>query len=241
MTNALRSRFRLMCLALVIACSGNTPTIRSEDAGKEATAAEVDEFLGAWAAKMKETRSMAIRFRQEKKLKILRRPRVSQGDLVYSDGKLSVVVRGKDAEIESQLLLADGELRILYPQLKRLEIISLGGAPGKNAEAPAASGGPSIPFFAGDPRDAKKDYVVRLQRGEKWDLLILEPRDKTLPIQRLELKLVELELKEYRQIETSGDELRMEILSAEKNPTVSAERFKLEIPAGTTEVRPAGK
>ncbi len=217
------------------------PSPATHPALKVATSAELDAFLDAWAAKMRETKSMAIQFRQEKKLRILRRPRVSEGDLVYEDGKLSVVVRGKDSQVESQLLLKDGELRILYPQLKRLEVIPLGGSGGKAGQAPLSSAGPSIPFFAGDPRDARKDYDVRLARGETEDLLTLEPRDKSLPIQRLELKLVAHELKEYRQIETNGDELRMEILSTEKNPKIRPERFLLQVPEGTTEVRPTGK
>ena len=246
-------------LALLFLCLGgvlSSPALPADETaaarqpGSEATVEQplrpstpedVEAFLEAWAVKMRGIQSIAIRFRQEKKLRILRRPKVSEGDLVYADGMLSVVVRGKDGQVESQLLMKDGELRIFYPQLKRLEVIPLGGVSAKGAPLPPSGAGPSIPFFAGDPREATRDYVVRLERGREVDLLSLEPRDTSVPVKRLELKLVGFVLKEYRQVETSGDELRMEILASETNPGVRPERFRLAVPEGTIEVRPAGK
>lgn len=227
----------------------------------DASPGEVDQFLEDWARTMKEIRSMTMRFRQEKRLRILRRPRVSEGDLAYADGQLSVVVTAKDGEVESRLLMAGGELRILYPQLKRLEVIPFGAGPpppaggagstpGTDPQAtsrapprapPAGAGGPSIPFFAGDPRDAKKDYVVALRKKDQDAYLILLPRDPKVPVRRIELKLSGFELREYRQVEANGDELQMKILAAERNPTVDPARFRLEIPPGTTTVRPTGK
>ncbi len=233
---------------------------------KPASSAEVDAFLEAWAAKSREVRSLAIRFRQEKKLRILRRPKVSEGDLAYEDGKLSVVVRGRDGEVESRLLLKDGELKILYPRLKRLEVIDVasgaggqdaGSAPGaaRGAGAAGATGttagaggaaagsamGPSIPFFAGDPRDTRKDYDLELVRGEKSDRIALVPRDPKSPVKRIELRLEKLEVREYRQVDVSGDEVHMLIKSAEVNTRVPADRFELDLPEGTVVVRPAGK
>lgn len=205
-----------------------------------ASPAETEAFLKTWSERSQAIKTLAIRFRQEKKLRILRRPRVSEGDLVYSDKKLSVTVRGAGGEVESELLLKDGDLKILYPRLKRLEVIKVGAQAGPPGASEAH--GPPMPFFAGDPRELKKDYKVTLARGPGGkDTLTLVPNDPKAPLQRLEMVFVNFELKEYRQVETSGDELVVEVLSAKVNPAVPPERFELKVPEGTKVVRPAGE
>lgn len=205
-----------------------------------ATAVEVDEFLASWGKNMAAIRSLEMQFRQEKKLRILRRPKISQGDLAFADGKLSVRTRSPSGEIESELVLRDGELKILYPGLKRLEVIPLGKS-GGDPQSSALGAGVSIPFFAGDPRDASKDYEVSLVRSALGDVLTLVPRQQDSPLRRLELRLVAFELREYRQVDRSGDELRMEVQKVELNRTIAPERFQLQVPAGTKVVHPTGK
>lgn len=198
------------------------------------TPAELDSFLDAWSEKTKAIHSLSLRFRQEKRLRILRRPKVSEGELVYGGGQLWVRVRGRAGEVESELLLKDGELRILYPRLKRLEILDVGvGKPGEGF-----GGGAAIPFFSVDPRQAKKDYEVTLEHRKDSDLLTLTPRSESSRVKRLELELVDFEVRRYRQLEKNGDEVLFEVLSVKINPEVSAGRFELEVPRGTRTVRP---
>ena len=201
---------------------------------------ETDAFLSDWAQRSKAIKALAIRFRQEKRLRILRRPRVSEGDLVYSEKKLSVTVRGPGGEVESELLMKDGELKILYPRLKRLEVIKIGAEAGPPGASEAR--GPPLPFFAGDPRELKKDYQVTLAHlPEGKEVLTLVPKDEKAPLKRSEMVFVNFEVREYRQVEASGDELKVEVLSAKVNPVVPAERFELKVPEGTKVVRPAGE
>jgi hypothetical protein len=205
-----------------------------------ASPAETDSFLAEWARRSQAMKALAIRFRQEKKLRILRRPRVSEGDLVYSEKKLSVKVLGPGGEVESEVLLKDGELKILYPRLKRLEVIRIGDPSG-----PAGAGeahGPPLPFFAGDPRELKKDYQVTLAHDpEGKDILTLIPKDAKSPLKQLEMVFARFEVEEYRQVDASGDELKVKVLSAKVNPEVPSERFELKLPEGTKVVYPAGK
>ena len=101
-------------------------TISSSSASASAPT-ELDSFLDAWAEKGKTVRSLSLRFRQEKKLRILRRPKISEGELLYADKQLWVRMRGSTGDVESELLLEKGQLKILYPRLKRLEILDVGG------------------------------------------------------------------------------------------------------------------
>jgi hypothetical protein len=206
-------------------------------------AADADAFLAEWGKRMEGTRSLRIRFRQEKKLRILRRPRVSEGDLAYEDGKLSVVIRGRDGEVETKVLFRDGRLTIHYPRLRRAEVVDLGAGAG----TPGAGGNaPFLPIFAGDPSEVKKDHEValvrrpgepRADRGARMlDVLVLTPKDPKSPVKRIEMAFEGFEMRDYLQVDASGDEARMTITSAERNAAVLPERFAAELPEGTVVV-----
>jgi hypothetical protein len=207
-------------------------TISSSSASASAPT-ELDSFLDAWAEKGKTVRSLSLRFRQEKKLRILRRPKISEGELLYADKQLWVRMRGSTGDVESELLLEKGQLKILYPRLKRLEILDVGeGASGKGFGMET-----SIPFFAVDPRQAKKNYEVTLERRKESDFLTLTPRGESA-VKRLELELVDFEVRRYRQFEKNGDEMLFEVLSVEINAEVPQGSFELKVPPGTRTVRP---
>jgi hypothetical protein len=203
-------------------------------ADDRAPSGDVDRFLDEWSKKAAEIRTLSIRFRQEKTLKVLRRPRLSDGDLAYADGKLSVIVRSPAGEVETELLMARGELKILYPRLKRLEVIPVG------AGGPGPGMGPAMPFFGGDPRAVTKDYDATLTRSDGKDVLALRPKDPRSPLKKLEMTFVSFEVREYRQVDADGSEVHMTITSAEVNKDVPASRFELKVPEGTVTVRPAG-
>ena len=224
--------------AMALALAAVAPRAPAEElaprAPQPATAAERDAFLAAWARKLETVKSLEITFRQEKRLKVLRSPRLSQGELAYREGKLRVTVRGKDGEVESEILMRDGELKIHYPRLARLEVLELGREP--------AGAGPAlaIPFFAADPRELGKTHKVTLERGAAADKLILAPKDAKSPVKRVELVLVGHEVREYRQVDASGDEVRMEVLTARVNGELAAQRFELKVPPETKVVRLGG-
>jgi hypothetical protein len=204
-----------------------------------ADGAPVDAFLAEWGKRIEGMKSLRIRFRQEKRLRILRKPRVSEGDLAYAGGKLSVIIR-RDGEIESEVRYRDGRLTIHYPRLQRAEVVDVGAGAG------APGGGSFLPIFAGDPKEMKKNHEIRLVRraGEPradgaarmLDVLVLTPRDPKSPVKRIEMAFENFEMKEYVQVDSSGDETRMAITSAEENVAVPDERFTGELPEGTVVV-----
>jgi hypothetical protein len=234
---------RTLSIALVLAALVPPALVRSAEG-----ADEIDAFLEAWGKRSREIRSLKLEFRQEKKLRILRRPRVSEGDLVYADGKLSVVIRGKDGAVETAILMKDGELKIHYPRLKRVEVLALaaGGGP-----PTGGAGGFAMPFFADDPRNLRRDFDVTLTgqshggkeapAGKEERTLELVPKDPKSPVKKVRMTFSGLDFKEYVQVDASGDESRMTITGSEMNPQVPPGRFELDLAEGTTFVRLDGK
>jgi len=239
MTSSLRTA--LFLAAIVPALAEEAPKPAAPPADR---AGEIDAFLEAWGKRSREIRSLSLRFRQEKKLRILRRPRVSEGDLVYADGKLSVIIRGKDGAVESEILMKDGELKIHYPRLKRVELVALAGGSGPPS---GGSTGFTMPFFAEDPRNLKRDFEISLvasddkakdaSPGNEERTLELVPKDPKSPLKKVRMTFRGLDFKEYVQVDASGDESRMTITASEMNPRVPEGRFELALAEGTTFVR----
>ena len=245
MTPSLRKALFLAAIVPALARAEEAPKPAPPPADR---AGEIDAFLEAWGKRSREIRSLALKFRQEKKLRILRRPRVSEGDLVYADGKLSVVIRGKDGSVESEILMKDGELKIHYPRLKRVEVLALAGGSGPPSGETA---GFTMPFFSEDPRNLKRDFEISLVASgdagkdapaEKEErTLELVPKDPKSPFKKVRMTFRGLDFKEYVQVDASGDESRMTITASEMNPRVSEKRFELDLAEGTTFVRLDGK
>jgi len=136
-----------------------------------ASETELRAYLAELARRSSAVTSLRVRFRQEKRLRLLRRPRVSSAELAFAAGKLCVTTRGRDGEIESRLLAADGELRIHYPALERVEVFPSRGDPTRGDPSrgdPSRGGGidqgrsASLPLFTGDWKTLEKRYRVEM-------------------------------------------------------------------------------
>ena len=198
-----------------------------------ATPQELDRFLAAWAEAMKDLKTLELRFHQEKKLKILRRPLLSRGTILFSmaDKKIRCTVLGPDDKPESDLVAGEGTVRILYPGLKKLEIYDLG----TGAAAPMA-----FPGIGGDVGALQRDYTMRLERTGSGDRLTLVPRDAASPIRELRLVLKDFAVKELYQADATGGSVRLTVDEFHKNPALAPGRLDLAVPPGTEEVRPLG-
>ena len=182
-----------------------------------------------------------MRFRQEKKLRILRRPRRSTGDLVFSRGRLSIVLRDKKDQVESRLASVDGELKIYYPSLKRLEVFPASAQEGSAGFGESAS----VPLFTGDWKGLEKSYRLKLEQlTEKTQKqneeepvvrkrLTLIPKEPKSVVTKVEMVFKDLQIEEYLQVEKSGNQVRMEILEWTVNPKIHDERFRFDVPADT--------
>lgn len=194
--------------------------------------AETDRLLAAWGEKFKDTRSLEVRFRQEKRLKILRRPLISQGLIRLSEGNLLCILKNAQDEAESTLSIRQGTLKILYPRLQRLEVYELGA----EQRAPALS----FPVFGSNPEALKRDFDLKLERAGGRDRLTLSPKDPKAPVGSMTLVLEDLEVVEVEQQDKNGDLTKMEIQKFIRNPKLEAKDLELEIPPGTREVHPLG-
>lgn len=198
-----------------------------------ATRADLDAFLTEWSKHSGELETLEIHFRQEKRLKLLRKPLVSTGTVRLAGGKLECVVRDKSGNTDSVLFVEKNSMRIHYPRLKRLEIYDL-----------ASTGAPAMafPIFGSDPDKLERDYKLELTGEGKQRKLKLTPRDKNTPVGTMTLVFKDLEIQEVEQTDRRGDRVRMIIERFDRNAKIDASALKLEVPPGTKTERPlAGK
>lgn len=215
--------------------------VKDASAPRVASGKEVDAYLQELARRTEGMKSLRVRFRQEKKLRLLRRPRVSTSELVFAGGKIAVTTKGRTGDVESRLLLEKGELKIFYPALARMEIFPSSGDPTKRG---AAAGRPmSLPLFTGDWKTMKKLYTIVMRVTETDDSkppvvdLELTPKDVKAAVRKVTLSLVDHRIREYVQEERNGNRVRMEVLEWTKNVKVSPATFEMRVPANTKIVR----
>lgn len=234
------NRYFMVVLTLVFSGVTLKPLLRAEesrDSLPKATKTGAD-YLRELSTRNKDLRTLSVRFRQQKKLRILRRPRHSQGELWYADGRLAMEVRDLKGKVETRLLVEKERLKIYYPRLKRLEFAD--SVSGKDdGEAPA------IPFAPEHWENIERNYDVTMKRTPAADVekprqtvtLILNALNEKNPIQKMRIVLVDDQLREYVQVEKSGDEMRMEILAWRRNEPIDAARFDLKVAPGTKRVK----
>ena len=190
--------------------------------------AELDRFLEQWAADFKNTKTLEVRFEQEKRLKVLRRPLKSTGTIRVVDGILHCAVRNARGVVDTVLSVGEKKLRLYYPQLNRLEVYELGGS-----KAPAMA----FPVFGTDPKTLKRDFHARLEKSGETRRLKLRPRNAASPIGSMELVFEGKEIKEVRQIEKGGNSVHMRITSFVRNAKIRRKDLELNVPPGTKIVK----
>jgi hypothetical protein len=216
------------------------PSPAEPPAGPPESPEATDRFLERWAATMVDLKTLEVRFSQEKRMKILRRPLVSKGTILLSipDHRLRSTVRDAAGKVETELLAEEGKVEIYYPALKRLEVYELGAG-----SAPPVA----FPGLGGDVAAMKRDYALTLRRapiaagGGEEASITLAPRDPASPIRDMTLVLRDLKVKELRQTDKNGTSVRLEIERFEQNPRIEPDALKLEVPPDAEVVRPLGK
>jgi hypothetical protein len=235
----------LAALAALSAClfggvSLGPACLLSGEGPTNAPAGETREFLEEATRRAERIRSLNVRFRQERELRILRRPRVSEGELSMSGGKFTITVRGTDGEVESRLLYADGRLSIHYPHLSRLEVLEIESSAAAGGAGPPGGGAFAIPLLGGDWRTLPEDHdvaLVWLDKAERRAELRLAPKEAAARVKEILVRFADFRIAEFEQLEASGNRLRLQVLAWSENEEIPPERFRLEVPAGTKRVR----
>lgn len=199
-----------------------------------AAEAELDRFLDEWTRRMEDLRALEVRFRQEKRLKVLRRPLVSSGTILISlpDRLLRCTVRDGEGKVETEVLAAEGVVRIVYPAFRRIEVYPTG-----TAAAPPVS----FPGLWGDVAALKRDYRMELERAADEDRLTLVPRNPDSPARELRLVLERYVVKRFEQTDRSGDSVQLTIEEWRKNPPLEPGDLRPLFPPDFEEVRPLEK
>lgn len=200
---------------------------------QEAADPAVTAFLERWADRMRDVRSLEVRFVQTKRLKILRKPLVSRGRVLLRQKRLLMVVTDARGERETELAVDvdKGEVKLHYPKLRRLEVFEIG----KGAGPPSTP----FPFFGGDVEKLPGTHRVSLVPGEKRPTLALVPRDPRSAAGETRLVFDEDHLvASVRQTTAKGDVAEIEIEKFTINPEVREDEVELRVPEGTAVTRP---
>ncbi len=213
---------------------------KTTESASTADSAEIDRFLEAWSKQLGDLDSLEVRFRQEKKLKILRRPLVSKGRIRLVKGRLLCEVFDRDGKLQSALGIREGVLKLYYPKLKRLEIVKLG-----DTTAPMAA----FPVFGTDPAAMKRDFHLSLQEASPRDAgpsdagkpryqLTLTPKTPGAPLRTMRLHFEGHEVREVEQVDKNGDRVRMIIETFVRPAEIDPADLEIRVAPGTVEVWP---
>lgn len=212
-----------------------SPAAPSPSEGDDAPSAEVEAFLEEWSQAMKDVRTLRVRFKQIKELRILKKPLMRQGETLLSGRDVLMVVQGRDGEPETELLVSPGEARLHYPRLKRVEVFPL---------AEGAAPPTPFPLFGTDLERLPERYRIGLERDEtQRRVLVLRPRDPKSPITetRMTFSAKPLVIALVEQRNRRGDKVKIVVSSFEKNVEI---KRKLELKPGpgtkTVRIDPGG-
>jgi hypothetical protein len=191
-----------------------TPSPATKKAAPKADPA-VRAFLKEWAASMKDVKTLRVRFKQTKKLRILKRPLVRSGETLLKGRHVLMTVLGKDGKPEIELLVIPGEARLHYPRLKRLEVFKLGE--GRTPPTP-------FPLFGTDLETLPQRYRLSLSQGKDKEkgqrTLVMIPRAKGAPIQETRMVFRGTTIVRIEQKNRRGDRVIIVVERFERNPKI---------------------
>jgi outer membrane lipoprotein-sorting protein len=243
MSPTLRSAAATLALAAGVLAGASTfpPALAqeapsSQPAQEEDAAAspEVEAFLRAWAKAMDGVQTLRVEFTQTKRLKILRRPLVSQGVTLMRGRRVLMTVNGKDGRRETELLVDGKVARIHYPRQKRIEVYPL-----------SAGGRPQSPFllFGSDLLALPKTHRLRLEptQAEGEHVLVLVPRDPSSPVKTTTMRFKDHTVVAMEQLTRRGDRLSLTVQAFVKNPEIPADALELSAGSDAQVVYPLGR
>jgi hypothetical protein len=199
---------RLLPLVLVLACAA--PAAAQPDE----LSPELRTFLRSWAEHMRGIETLRVRFTQIKEMRILRNPLRSEGYTLLKGREVLMVVHDRQGRRETELRVSEGEVRIHFPRLNRVEVIRMD---------PTAAGPAPTPFpLIGEDIEALPERY-QLELGADPDG---RPRLTLAPLEGDEQTggtvLVfdeEFHVVEARQVNERGDRITLEVQAFEINPS----------------------
>jgi hypothetical protein len=204
--------------------------------------AEVLAFLAEWSEAMRDVRSLRVRFKQTKRLRILRRPLVREGETLLVGRTVLMVTRDKRGKVETELLVTPSEARLHHPRLKRLEVFPI---------TPGAAPPTPFPLFGSDLEDLPTRYRLSLElhpskegraEGEQTEderTLVLVPRDPKSPLAETRMRFRGTRILQVAQRSRRGDSVQIDVTRFERNVEIER-KLELKIAPGTKVSRLGG-
>lgn len=179
---------------------------------------------------MSDVRTLRVRFKQTKRLRILRKPLVRVGETLLKGRTVLMVTRDARGKVETELLVTPTEARIHHPRLKRLEVFPI---------SPGAAPPTPFPLFGSDLADLPTRYVLKLEEhpasGEQAHderTLVLVPRDPKSPLAETRMRFRGTRILQVAQRSRRGDRVEIDVTEFKRNVIIDHE-LKLKIAPGT--------
>jgi len=215
---------------LIVLLAFLVSTASAEDLGSAVTGEAKTAFLTTWSERLRSMRSLHMRFRQEKHLRVLRQALVAQGELWLKGETLLYILTNSAGTTELMVRLDKQTVQTYYPLLHTLEVMALQ----TTGASPLA-----FPFWSPEPEALARDYEVGLfLDATGLHTLRLVPRDARGPVQETHLVLRDFQPQAFVQVEKNGTRVRLQITAFTINPEVSEAQLALHVPAGTKVVQP---
>jgi outer membrane lipoprotein-sorting protein len=218
----------MLCIAIAWGVSAAPDDNRP---GREITGPEKEKFLQTWRQHLQNMDSLHMVFTQEKHLRVLQRPIVSQGELWLQGETLLYQLSNTAGAVELVMRLDDKAVQMYYPLLQRLEVL-------ERQTVPLSS--TPVPFMGRDMMALTQAYDSALFESAGRYTLTLTPKasDSQALFSAIRLQIEAFHIRRMTQVEKNGDRVVMTISAFEPNAVISEAQLALQVPPETQVVNP---
>lgn len=219
-----------LLLYVAIAC-GVSAALGNDAPGRVVTGPAKERVLQTWRQHLQDMKALHMIFTQEKHLRVLQRPLVSQGELWLKGKTLLYHLKDTAGAVELVVRIDETAMQTYYPMLQSLEVIERQTIPLSFAP---------MPFISGDPVALTQAYDSELfeSAGHYTLKLTPKPSDTNASFAAIWLRLEAFHLRELTQVEKNGDRIVMKISAFNPNAAIAEAQLALHLPAGTKVVYP---
>lgn len=219
-------RTHLFSLCLILSALA-APALLAEAA---AETADLPPNLQELDRRMAELTTLQARFAQEKHTALLKRPLLSEGDVLFKEG---LVLWRTETPRPSKMLMAGGEIRLYDPDAARLEIFRVEEKLSRMAASPVPSLALLAENFTIEEKATSEDGDVVLHLVPRTDALREQLEDAEIAIDRERAYVRSIEIRS-----AGGDRTVIRFTDAAINEELSDEALVLDVPPDTEIVEP---
>lgn len=216
-------------VTLLLLCALWPEPVTAQATGRPVEGEAKTAFLKAWGERLHNMRALHMVFTQEKHLRLLRQPLISQGELWLKDKTLYYVLKNTDGIVELQLHADERTVKTYYPLLKTLEVISLSTTQPLPLE---------VPFLAQDVEALEQTHNIEVFATDAQYTLRLTPRRSDSPVRDIHLILKDFQPLHFSQTEKNGNRLEMHITTFIPDLDLADSQLELHVPTDVTIIYP---